>query len=670
MKKIPVLILVLFIPLFSYSQVIFNSKIDSVKNLVSANNLRKYNRELSGDTMTNVNGVPVLIYSRYYQSPSNIIASNYIFEKFQSFGLQTRYQHNNSTNINVIAKKTGSKYPNKKILITAHYDNILNSGPGPLDTVHGADDNASGVCAVLEAARLLANFNSLYTIEFIAWDEEEIGLYGSRAYADSSYFHGDTIIAVLNFDMISWDGNNDGKITIMTDNNSNSIANVFIEAINLYQIPLVPSKSFGGGGSDHYYFWQRGYKAITGIEFTGDFHPYYHMLGDSWDKVNLPYFHNFSKAAIATLLTLASDNFIIFNHTPPVSSPDTSARYLTCEIKFPVKIATGLNAPRLYYRINSGPYTFVNAQSVSNDIYTFRIHGNPSGTLISYYFAAQDSAGNIISTYPSGGSGINPPGTTPPPQVLSYSVQSLNSFTSTTVPKTIFDLQQIKDTINIIQDGKVENVKVNLNINHPNVGELFITLYHNSSSSTLAQYNGSGGQNFTNTTFSDSANLSITQGVPPFTGYFKPISPLNVFNNQSMQCNWILRIYDKTSGNTGTLLSWSVILRYSPQVGIGYPVNELPGDFRLEQNYPNPFNPVTNIRFQVPLCHSCGSRNPFVTIKVFDFLGREVRTLLNEYKQPGTYQVSFDAGELSSGVYFYKMTAGEFSDVKKMILIR
>ena len=130
-----------------------------------------------------------------------------------------------------------------------------------------------------------------------------------------------------------------------------------------------------------------------------------------------------------------------------------------------------------------------------------------------------------------------------------------------------------------------------------------------------------------------------------------------------MQGNWILRIYDKTAGNTGTLQSWSVILRYSPQVGIGNPVNELPDDFKLEQNYPNPFNSISNVKFQI--------KNPgIVSLKVFDILGREVRTLLNEYKQPGKYQVSFDAGELSSGIYFYKMTAGEFSDVKRMILTK
>jgi hypothetical protein len=100
-------------------------------------------------------------------------------------------------------------------------------------------------------------------------------------------------------------------------------------------------------------------------------------------------------------------------------------------------------------------------------------------------------------------------------------------------------------------------------------------------------------------------------------------------------------------------------------------VNEsIPKTYSLSQNYPNPFNPITKIEFQVPLCHSCGGRNPQIIIKVYDLLGREVKTLINETMSPGKYIVSFDASVLSSGVYFYRMTAGEFNDVKRMIFIK
>ncbi|HPN37313.1 MAG TPA: choice-of-anchor J domain-containing protein [Melioribacteraceae bacterium] len=91
--------------------------------------------------------------------------------------------------------------------------------------------------------------------------------------------------------------------------------------------------------------------------------------------------------------------------------------------------------------------------------------------------------------------------------------------------------------------------------------------------------------------------------------------------------------------------------------------NNLPNYCTLNQNFPNPFNPTTNISFSIPkLC--------YVTFKVFDILGKEVITLINEELNAGNYTKTFDATNLGSGVYFYKLQAGNFSETKKMILMR
>lgn len=90
---------------------------------------------------------------------------------------------------------------------------------------------------------------------------------------------------------------------------------------------------------------------------------------------------------------------------------------------------------------------------------------------------------------------------------------------------------------------------------------------------------------------------------------------------------------------------------------------ELPNKFLLNQNYPNPFNPVTTIKYQVP-------ELTFVSIKVYDILGTELRTLVNEEKSAGVYTIDFEAKNLSSGVYFYRIQDGNFVDTKKMILLR
>ena len=91
----------------------------------------------------------------------------------------------------------------------------------------------------------------------------------------------------------------------------------------------------------------------------------------------------------------------------------------------------------------------------------------------------------------------------------------------------------------------------------------------------------------------------------------------------------------------------------------------IPVEYKLNQNYPNPFNPSTIIRYTV-------KTSSLVTLKVYNLLGKEVAVLLNEDKQPGEYEVDFSAGKfnLASGVYFYRLTAGSFTSVKKMVLLK
>lgn len=91
--------------------------------------------------------------------------------------------------------------------------------------------------------------------------------------------------------------------------------------------------------------------------------------------------------------------------------------------------------------------------------------------------------------------------------------------------------------------------------------------------------------------------------------------------------------------------------------------NSLVKKYTLYQNYPNPFNPVTKIKFNLP-------KNGFVRIQVFDIAGRLINTLINDFKFSGSYEIAFNAGNLTSGVYFYKMETVDYSDVKKMLLIK
>jgi hypothetical protein len=113
-----------------------------------------------------------------------------------------------------------------------------------------------------------------------------------------------------------------------------------------------------------------------------------------------------------------------------------------------------------------------------------------------------------------------------------------------------------------------------------------------------------------------------------------------------------------TAGQWGTFAA-----RYGAVTGLEPISNITPSKFELLQNYPNPFNPTTNIRYQI-------SNNSYVSLKVYDILGKEIATLVNENLKAGTYEARFDASNISSGVYFYKIIAGNFTDVKKMLIIK
>ncbi|KUG25330.1 hypothetical protein ASZ90_004847 [hydrocarbon metagenome] len=91
--------------------------------------------------------------------------------------------------------------------------------------------------------------------------------------------------------------------------------------------------------------------------------------------------------------------------------------------------------------------------------------------------------------------------------------------------------------------------------------------------------------------------------------------------------------------------------------------DEIKYEFAVEQNYPNPFNPTTQINYSIPT-------NSIVRLIIYDILGSEVKTVVNEFQNAGRYSIDFNADGLSSGVYFYRLTSGQFSETRKLMLLR
>ncbi len=661
---VPVILILFFTGTELFAQSCYHPYIDSVISLVSLSSLSVFENELTGEIPVNIEGEPYTIFSRYWKSDGNKMAAQYIFSKLRSYGLETRYWNYSQTGTNIIAVKRGIKYPNQKIVFCAHYDNIVRDIVP--DTTYGADDNASGTSAVLEAARILKDLVFDYTIVFAAWDEEETGLYGSRSYADTCFNNRDSIVAVINLDMIGWDGNNDGKAVIGDDTNSVYLSKLMQSGIHIYVPDLNPIILNFAGGSDQYSFQSRGYKAILLIEDNGlDFNPYYHTIDERYSHFNESYFVNMTRSAIAALLVIQKDFIINIDHTPLQSTTDTSARIVKSVITSNHRIMSTnlMKLPRLYYKIGEGPFSYVNAFNVSQDTFRFLIPAQPRGSQISYYIAAQDSLSSMVGSLPASARGVDPPGTISPLSLFTYYILDSRSQCSNTLPKELPSRIITYDSINIQQTGKVTDVDVNLTIMYQNDTNIAIWLINSTTSmNKLSIFNGGTGDNYINTTFDDEADLSITEGTAPFTGRYKPQAPLSSFVNSQLQGIWRLRVLNLSAAETGQLINWCLNIQYFEPLGIIN--NQVPLKSSISQNYPNPFNASTSIQYSIV-------RTSDVKIIMYDVLGREIRTLINTRLSAGNYVLSFNANDLASGLYFYTLFLdGNQFDSKKMVLIK
>jgi hypothetical protein len=148
-------------------------------------------------------------------------------------------------------------------------------------------------------------------------------------------------------------------------------------------------------------------------------------------------------------------------------------------------------------------------------------------------------------------------------------------------------------------------------------------------------------------------------------------------HNLTFSSNQVISFQNKILVAVSGTANGGVYIFTDSLVGISKNENKTPDRFSLHQNYPNPFNPVTKIRFEIPLLRGVdaeGERGVSVKLIIFDILGREVTTLVNEPLKPGTYEVDWSATgggtNYPSGIYFYKLTTKEFSETKRMVLIK
>ncbi len=265
----------------------------------------RYVEELTGEVPVDVGNGPELIVSRHKNNPGNAVSQAYLQQKLVQFGYTPVVQAFSVTGHNVLVSKPGVVYPDRQVILCAHYDAM----PGGISAAPAADDDGSGTAALLEAARVLKDIPFEYTLTFAFWDEEEQGLVGS-AFAAGALASNDALVhGVVNMDAIAYDGNGDKKARVHARPIANSlaIADTVFAVLNDHGIDIdLILTNPGATYSDHASFWNEGYGAVLMIEeFTGDGNPYYHTMNDKLQHFDLPYFEKLAKLSVGSAVAFA-----------------------------------------------------------------------------------------------------------------------------------------------------------------------------------------------------------------------------------------------------------------------------------------------------------------------------------------------------------------------------
>jgi len=213
---------------------------------------------------------------------------------------------------NVVATLPGTANSEPMVVVGAHYDSFSTN---ELRAAPGADDDASGIAAVLEIARILSRHRFSRTIRFVAFDAEELGMFGSEHVAGAAKSRRDAILAMLNLDMVGFSHGGKGVLAVVPDRADQWLADRFIQNAGRFSISIHVVKRLEARleRSDHASYLAAGYPALAISEDAPDDNPYYHSGSDTPDKLDMDFLTAATRATLATLATLAGPR------TPPES---------------------------------------------------------------------------------------------------------------------------------------------------------------------------------------------------------------------------------------------------------------------------------------------------------------------------------------------------------------
>lgn len=291
-----------------------NDVIATIVSEVSRANLRSYVQSLQS------------FETRYASTVNCELSGQFILDCFRSFGLEARFQPfsfgGGISTRNVIAEIRGETEPEEIVIICAHYDSTSSE---PTVRAPGADDDASGVAAVMEAARILAGHPLDFSVRFIAFSAEERGLYGSHYHSAGARASSERIIGVINLDMIAYADSMPEDLDVVANDASWWMAERTGETASIYTgLPVRKIVNPSFIHSDHSPFWDQGYSAFCGIEDADVNNPYYHTPEDTVDTLNFDFFEDAARTALAALSDLAQPVRLGYPKTPGGLEAETS----------------------------------------------------------------------------------------------------------------------------------------------------------------------------------------------------------------------------------------------------------------------------------------------------------------------------------------------------------
>ncbi|MCP4547991.1 MAG: M20/M25/M40 family metallo-hydrolase [bacterium] len=337
--------------------------------------------------------------TRHSEYNGGYLASLWIQDQFLSFGYTDVTLHDyNSWNDNVVCVKPGAVFPDEVVVIGGHYDTISYDGNA---NAPGADDNASGSVAVLEAARVFKDIEFERTLVFICFSGEEEGLVGSDAWAEDAANDNMNIIGMVNIDMICYQAAGDAEdLDIISNSASEPMAQMAFDVIDAYVPDLVAVDGFlTSGSSDHAAFWSHGFRALFFFEDSGDYSPYLHTANDviGPSANNFPFMLKNVRAVTAVTGTLARPFHVSIDHDPLGNSVASGPFPLTATLVAADPLAA--ETLKLNYRANGGDFIALPlvATGPPNE-YGATIPVQAPGTHIEYYLAAGDVSGNMATS--------------------------------------------------------------------------------------------------------------------------------------------------------------------------------------------------------------------------------------------------------------------------------